>query len=429
MGEKLNKANLLVESGRFHDALELLTSVLSEDPENREALYLKSFALGQIDEWKLALETGKQLIATAPDWSWSHHQVGLVLNQIDKDKQAIQYAKDALRLDPGEPDHFALLASCYAGVDDWKRMLAASEKGLELDPEHRHCILMRSNALRLMKRSDEAGSAIEHLGGLSPNDPDVHTSLGWLRLQEGKATEAVNHFREALRLDPDDAPAREGLVHALKGQNILYRPILAWYMLSARLGQRGSMALILGMWFGMQFLDKIPGPNWVPIALGAVYFLFVWLSWVGSSLFDLMLYLRRDLREILSKGERRGAVALGVSILCGCIFAGVALPRGAGITPLVILAAFFFAGIPISGSVSMRNAKARTISGLIAVVAFLFGLAGTVPLLIDPFENPNSSIPLHDQAGQLLWISIMISLFSTWAILALGFVPERRGRR
>ncbi len=429
MEERLEKAQLLIDRERPEEALELLASVLANDPENYRALYHQSRALAELERWKLALQSALQLVAAAPDWNWSHHQVGDIYDDINKEKKALPFVKEAIRLDPEEPDHFGLLASCYAGLSNWKRMLEATEKGLELDPEHAGCILLRSHALRLLKRGDEAGSAIERLGKLAPNEPSVHISLGWLRLQEGKPSEAMDHFREALRLDPDDPNAREGLAEALKGQNVLYRPILAWYMLSARLGQKGSIVLILSIWFGMQFVDDIPGPRWIPIALLVLYFLFVWLSWVGSGLFDLLLYLRRDLRDILAKRERTGAKFLGISLLCGCLFAGVVLSHGAEVTAAAILGAFFLVGIPIAGAVNMRNTKSRTISGIIAVAAFLCALAGTVPIMIDPYENPDSFIPLHDQAAQLINISLLISLFSTLAITGLGFVPEDHEKR
>ncbi|MDF1838731.1 MAG: tetratricopeptide repeat protein [Planctomycetota bacterium] len=429
MDERIEKVRLLIGHERYKEALERLTSILSEDPENRQALFLQSIALQNMEHWKLALQSSKTLVTVAPDWSWSHHRVASVLNGIDKERKALPFAHEALRLDPEEPDHFALLAYCHSGLDDWKSMLQAAENGLRLDPEDQSCTLLRSHALRLLNRRDEAGSAIERLGELSPNDPDVHNSMGWLCLQDGRPTEAMNHFREALRLDPDDGGAREGLAEALKGQNILYRPILAWYMLSARLGQKGSMALILGLWFGMRLLEHLPGPDWIPISLFVVYFLFVWLSWVGSSLFDLLLYLRRDLRDILAKRERTGAQMLGISLLCGILLAPITLVFGKGLVSALVFGVFFLVGIPISGAIGMPNAKSRMIGNLIAASAFLMAMAGTLFVLSEPRFDPELQPPVYGYGPTLLSISLIISLLSTLAMTGLGLVPEGRGKR
>ncbi len=429
MQEKVEKASLLVRHDRYVEALELLASILSEDPGNPQALYLQSVSLAKTDRLKMALEVAQQLVGVDPEWSWSHHRVGRVLSLMDRDKKALEFASEALRLDPDEPDHFGLLSTCYSGLDDWKRMLKAAEAGLELDPEHQGCVLLRSHALRLLNRNDEAGSAIERAGDLSPNDPGVHISLGWLRLQEGRATEAVGHFREALRLDPDDAQARNGLAEALKGENILYRPILAWYMLSARLGQKGSLALILGLWFGSRLLRHLPGPAWIPISVGALYFVFVWLSWVGSSLFDLLLYLRKDLRGILDKNERLGAMALGVSLVCGVIFAPLAFVLGKGFVAVLVFATFFLVGIPISGACGMPNAKSRLIGSLIAAGAFLLASIGTAFVLMEVPFDPELAPPIYGQGPKLLGISLITSFLSTLAMTGLGLIPEGRGRR
>jgi Flp pilus assembly protein TadD len=46
---------------------------------------------------------------------------------------------------------------------------------------------------------------------LAPDDVDAHFELGSVLAQNGRRDEAAVHFREALRLRPDHALAREAL--------------------------------------------------------------------------------------------------------------------------------------------------------------------------------------------------------------------------
>ncbi len=45
---------------------------------------------------------------------------------------------------------------------------------------------------------------------LAPNEPRAQVSLGWAQASAGHKPEAEAAFRQALRLDPDNAPASQG---------------------------------------------------------------------------------------------------------------------------------------------------------------------------------------------------------------------------
>jgi len=50
---------------------------------------------------------------------------------------------------------------------------------------------------------------------VKPDDGAAHNNLGVALLQLGRARDAVPHFREAIRLSPDLAQARDNLRRAL----------------------------------------------------------------------------------------------------------------------------------------------------------------------------------------------------------------------
>jgi len=54
---------------------------------------------------------------------------------------------------------------------------------------------------------------------LNPNFAEAHFTLGFALLKEGKTSEAIGHFQEALRLKPDFADARKYLNLALARQS------------------------------------------------------------------------------------------------------------------------------------------------------------------------------------------------------------------
>ena len=71
-------------------------------------------------------------------------------------------AQEALRLDPGDPDIFVLLASIELAQRNWPAALAAAEQALALDPEHVNAANLRSMALVRLGRKSEAMATVDH---------------------------------------------------------------------------------------------------------------------------------------------------------------------------------------------------------------------------------------------------------------------------
>ena len=64
--------------------------------------------------------------------------------------------------------------------------------------------------------------------------------MGVLHQAQPKA--ALEHFREALRLDPNLQYAQAGIVEALKARNPIYRWMLGYFLWMGRLSDRAKWA-------------------------------------------------------------------------------------------------------------------------------------------------------------------------------------------
>ena len=174
-----------------------------------------------------------------------------------------------------------------------------------------------------------------------PDDPLTHANQGWALLHAGQPRQALEHFREALRLNPDLDWAKAGIVEALKARNFLYRWMLAYFLWMARLNPQVRWGLVIGALVAQQILGKTAAknPQLAPYLLPVLYayFAFVLLSWLAYPLFNLLLRLDRFGRHALSADQVRGANVLAVCILAtlGCLVAAVA--SGIGFLYLVTL--------------------------------------------------------------------------------------------
>ncbi len=102
----------------------------------------------------------------------------------------------------------------FAEAGDHSRALENYRRSLELDPGDAEYALNYAGALYNLGRLDEAVSVCRKILTLGPNH-EVHNNMGLALFKQGKAQEAMEHYREAIRLKPDYALARVNLGVAL----------------------------------------------------------------------------------------------------------------------------------------------------------------------------------------------------------------------
>lgn len=180
--------------------------------------------------------------ATEWDVAQQHFQSGDV-------KSALDHAKNAARLDPANPLSRVLMTRIYIEQSDITNALAASQEGIDLEPNlpdlwyYRGVAFERAlsneNALQCYQRASElepdnphyalaAAELLIELNRLedarryllSRSDqvrftPVFRATLAYIELMEDRVPQAVALFREASILDPQDDSIREDLARTL----------------------------------------------------------------------------------------------------------------------------------------------------------------------------------------------------------------------
>lgn len=147
----------------------------------------------------------------------------------------------------------------------------------------------------------------------------AHTNQGWAALERGEPQQAVQHFRRALRLRPNYARARSGIVEALKARHPLYRRLLGGSFWLARFQPSTQIAVMFAAFLALRLMTQVAAgsPGWAPIlwpvSLG-LFAVFVLLG-LASPLFDVLLRLDPALQKSLDEDQRRGANLLLLNLL------------------------------------------------------------------------------------------------------------------
>jgi tetratricopeptide (TPR) repeat protein len=301
------RADLLLQQGRYPEAERELGLLLASDPRHALAHALMSHAmLGQL-RMNDAEYAAREAVSSAPDEAFAHYAVAAVLRERRRYAEAAAAIQQAIALDPYSPSHFALLAQIRTDQREWSTALDAADQGLAIDPEHAACVNLRAIALVHLGRRGEAAAVVRGALDKDPTNSVTHANQGWTCLHQNDPKRALEHFREALRLDPTNDWARAGIVEAMKARNPAYRVILAYFLWMSRLSGRAQLAIVLGGWFGQRALraaaetNPALGPYVWPIVIA--YALFVWMTWLAQPLFNLLLQLSKYGRHALSREQ------------------------------------------------------------------------------------------------------------------------------
>lgn len=393
MSAHIEKAAILIQQSRYDLAEQQLTLELAKSPNNADAHSLLALCLANSKKYREAIKEAETGIGLAPDSSYAHYVLASVLHDEGELKRAESEVREALRIDSDDADYLALLGTILYMRKQFEPALRAVEQALAQDPKHVTALNLRSMVLGKLNRVGEAKAGIDAALREDPDNAFTHSTRGWTELEHGDHREALDHFREALRLDPELETAREGLLEALKAKSFIYRLMLKYYFAMSRLSGKAQWAVLLGGYFGFRALRTAAktNPDLAPFVwpVLVLYLVFVFLSWTSDSLFNLFLRLHPYGRYALSKDQVHATNWVGGSLFIAIL--SLVLWFVTKTTPL-LLAAIFSATmvIPLSATFGIEKRKTRIMIGVYTGILAITGIAA----LGLYYANQNLSVTL-----------------------------------
>lgn len=411
---RLRRASVLSGQGRHELASKELRGHLAEEPTDATAHALLAVTLAELGEWDEAEESARTAIGHDADLPLAHYALANVLLDRRRFDEAADVAREAIRLHPVQPDFYATLSSVELARRDWQKALETAQEGLKFDAEHVACNNLRATALVRLGRKTEAGVTMDSTLSRHPEDSTSHANMGWTRLEQGDRREAMEHFREALRLDPQNDWARAGLVEAIKAGNPVYALMLKYFLWMGKLSSRAMWTIIIGGYIGYRALREVArDPAWAPwvTPLIVVYVAFVLLTWLAAPLFDLALRLHPMGKHALDDDDRARAALVGSALAVALASAALSfvLPD-MGLVLLAVVAGLL--SIPLSAvHVCAEGWPRRAMWAISGGLAFFGSTAWLVSGLVRPPEDSGAEA-LGVLAMLIFFLGILASQFA-----------------
>lgn len=427
---QLQYAMQLLSQSRYDLAESAVRQVLGTDPDNATAHALLAMCYVGLKDFAKAMQESEMAIGLAPDNSFVYYvqsQVYVARNCFPEAETAI---REALQLDPNHSVYWAQLAAIYVERRQWSEVLVATEQGLTWDPEDETCLNLRAIALRRLGRGGEADESIHAALQRHPEDSGTHTNMGWSLLEKSQPKEALEHFREALRLEPESEWARNGIVEAMKARYFLYRIVLGWFLWMLRLPSRTQWGILVGAFVGYQVLRNLAAgqPQLKPFVapLLIAYVTFALMTWLAAPLFNLLLRLNRFGRLALTREQTITSNWVGLCVLAAVLSLIGYFVLGEGIW-LVCAVASALMIPPLANIYSCHEGWPRI---ALIVISIALGLLGTLVigiLLADRWMPLALEPALAELSGLAANTFLLGALCTQFGVNALTRVRPRQG--
>ena len=245
MEDPFARARILYRNRRYDLAEVEVRERLGLAPESPDGFILLSICRSARGDGSGVI-WAERALELAPNDARALYALGWAQLKGNRLAEAEASLRRAVEANPRESYILAMLSAVLIARAAWSGAVEAAESGLAIDPECDGCLNNRAVALKHLGRCTEALAELR--AGLEryPEIAHFHANIGWSLLDEIAPSRAVCHFREALRLDPQNASAKSGLLEALRAKNGFYRICRLYFLIRLRLWSEVQAALTFG---------------------------------------------------------------------------------------------------------------------------------------------------------------------------------------
>jgi len=231
-----------------------------------------------------------------------------------------------------------------------------------------------------------------------PEDAWVHACRGWGHYIHSQPSQAIEAFRESLRLNPELEWAREGLVKSLKSRHWFYRLMItardetipranSSFVIQARRNAFRwfyRLLWVIGFYFfvltvTLMLYHPTPVPYWYWAVLAAVLYGLLFALMINP-LADLVLLLDPFARHVLKSREVQAAKIMVIALGAPLPFVVLSLSLGADTRDMASALVLAIIAVPSYLASRFPTGRRKTISAIFVLSLLFLGFMAALPV-------------------------------------------------
>lgn len=217
VADPLVLARDLLDHGRLVAAAAQLEQATARRPKgDPEVAFLQGRLALDRGDVKAGAKWLRACLAREPDRAEAHHALGVALDGEGKAEEAREALQRAWALDPGRADFTHDLGVAWLLAGEPEKALPLLRRCLIQRPGDQRAVNNLAVCLGLAGRREEAFALLR----ASQTEAAASNNMGVICRLTGARSEALDHFREALTLDPGLTAAAVNLERTLSEQEI-----------------------------------------------------------------------------------------------------------------------------------------------------------------------------------------------------------------
>lgn len=211
---KLHLANILKAKGEYDEAIDLLQSVIAEDPMCAPAFNNMGAVYFVKQQYSQAVQAFQSAIDIRPDYIDAYYNLGLACGRCSREDEAMQAYVALLELMPTHPGARFQLACIYMKRNRLEDAMSELHAIIQIYPHHFESYANLANCYLRLGRLSEATDYYRQALDITPEDKETLFNLGVIAARQGCTHEAIEYYLRAIKVSPDYLDAHNNLAAA-----------------------------------------------------------------------------------------------------------------------------------------------------------------------------------------------------------------------
>ena len=304
----LYKARTLIyDHHKFKEAKKILADTLEAELTNAEVYALMAYCEEKSGNKKKADDLIKQCLGIDPEFAQGYYFQSVIHSERNEFSKALKAIESALAIEPENVEYLHTKARIHYHKGDVYVAAEIIAKALAIDPEHEGLVTLKSLCYISGNQQDAAENLINKNLQNNANDSESLRLKGYMYLNRDDLERAEQSFIDALRSNPENDLARDGLLDVKKRQWPLLNFFIKMGFRKYTFTFKGDLSSIIFLIIGIKGL-----PIW--LALFSIYLL---VCWYCDVVYESVIRLKPVSRYLLTKDKvRRSDIFLIMNAFC-----------------------------------------------------------------------------------------------------------------